>query len=379
MDFAPAVSDAGHMTEPMAPLEIEIRRRITAAGPMPIGSYMSLCLADPQHGYYVTRDPFGRRGDFTTAPEVSQMFGELIGLWIASLWQQMGSPENIRIVELGPGRGTMMADAMRAAKVVPAFISAAVLHLVEISPALQAIQEENLSSLDAPKTWHRSLSDVPAGATIFVANEFFDALPINQAVKMSDGWHRRGVAIASDGALVYQNETDPMPHFGSTLPETLRNAAEDEIFEWRSDAETKELGQRIAREPSAALVIDYGHSESATGETLQAVRDHLFADPLTAPGDADLTAHVDFEALRRGLGAMGAIVFGPIEQSLLLKRLGIDTRAETLRANLPPAKAHEIDNALARLTGFGRTGMGTLFKAMAVTHPSLGTPPGFKD
>jgi SAM-dependent MidA family methyltransferase len=362
----------------MTPLEIEIRRRITAAGPMPIGNYMSLCLADPQHGYYVTRDPFGRGGDFTTAPEVSQMFGELIGLWIVSVWQQMGSPENIRVVELGPGRGTMMVDAMRAAKVVPGFINAAVLHFVEISPSLQTIQEENLSALGVPKTWHRSLSDVPSGTAIYVANEFFDALPINQAVKMSGGWHRRGITIASDGALVYGVEDDPMPHFGSTLPDAVRSAAEEEIFEWRSDAETKELGRRLAREPSAALVIDYGHSESATGETLQAVRDHLFADPLTMPGEADLTAHVDFEALRRALEAMGAVAFGPIEQALFLKRLGIDTRAETLRANLPPAKTHEIDAALARLTGFGRTGMGALFKAMAVAHPSLGTPPGFE-
>jgi SAM-dependent MidA family methyltransferase len=290
----------------------------------------------------------------------------------------MGSPENIRVVELGPGRGTMMADAMRAAKVVPGFINAAVLHFVEISPSLQTIQEENLSALAVPKTWHRSLSDVPTGTAIYVANEFFDALPINQAVKMGDGWHRRGITIAPDGALIYGVEDDPMPHFGSTVPDAVRNAAEEEIFEWRSDLETKELGRRLAREPSAALVIDYGHSESATGETLQAVRDHLFADPLTMPGEADLTAHVDFEALGHAFEAMGAVAFGPIEQALFLKRLGIDTRAEMLRASLAPAKTHEIDAALARLTGFGRTGMGALFKAMAAAHPSLGMPPGFE-
>lgn len=366
------------MTDTMTPLEVEIRRRITAAGPMPIGNYMSLCLADPQHGYYVTRDPFGRVGDFTTAPEVSQMFGELIGLWMVSVWQQMGSPENIRIVELGPGRGTMMNDAMRAAKVVPAFIDAVVLHFVEISPALQALQEQTLSSLDAQKTWHRSLSEVPSGPAIFVANEFFDALPINQAVKTGDGWHRRGVAIASDGSLAYQTEADPMPHFGATLPASVRNASEGDVFEWRSDTETMELGRRIAREPGAALIIDYGYTESATGETLQAVSDHQFADPLVTPGEADLTAHVDFEALRRSLEAMGAIVSGPIEQALLLRRLGIDTRAQALKANAERVKAHEIETAVARLTGFGRTGMGALFKAMAVAHRSLGTPPGFE-
>jgi SAM-dependent MidA family methyltransferase len=363
----------------MTPLEDEIRRRIAAAGPMPVGQYMSLCLTDPQHGYYVTRDPLGRSGDFTTAPEVSQMFGELIGLWIVSVWQQMGSPDNIRIVELGPGRGTMMNDAMRAAKVVPAFVKAAVLHFVEISPALQAIQEQTVSAIEAPKTWHTSIAGVPAGPAIFVANEFFDALPINQAIKIGDAWHRRSVGIASDGAIVYRAEPDPMPHFASTLPAAVRNAVEGEIFEWRSDIETMELGRRIARQPGAALVIDYGHAESATGETLQAVRDHLFADPLTTPGDADLTAHVDFEALHRGFEAMGAIAFGPIEQALFLRRLGIDTRAETLKANASRAKAHEIDSAMARLTGFGRTGMGALFKVMSVAHRSLGTPPGFEN
>jgi SAM-dependent MidA family methyltransferase len=366
------------MTETMAPLESEIRRRIEAAGPMPIGQYMSICLTDPQHGYYVTRDPLGRGGDFTTAPEVSQMFGELIGLWMVSVWQQMGSPENIRIVELGPGRGTMMNDAMRAAKVMPAFTKAAVLHLVEISPALQAIQEQTLSAIDMPLTWHKSLSDLPGGTAIFVANEFFDALPINQSVKMADGWHRRAVAVASDGAIVYRPDPEPMPHFASTLPTAVRDASEGEVFEWRSDTETMELGRRVAREPSAALIIDYGHAASATGETLQAVRDHLFADPLTAPGEADLTAHVDFEALARGIEAMGAVVFGPIEPALFLKRLGIETRADTLRANAARGKAHEIESAMARLTGFGRTGMGALFKAMAVAHRSLCTPPAFE-
>jgi SAM-dependent MidA family methyltransferase len=359
-------------------LEAEIRRLIAVAGPMPVAEYMRLCLTHPKYGYYTTRDPFGRDGDFTTAPEISQMIGELIGLWVVSVWQQMGSPDNIRIVELGPGRGTMMADAMRAAKIVPDFINAVVLHFVEISPALRAIQEENLSAVDVQKNWHTSLSEVPAGTTIFVANEFFDALPINQAVKTGDGWHRRGVAAASDGALVYQTDAEPMPHFGATLPASVRNAAEGEVFEWRSATETMELGRGIAREPSAALVIDYGHTESGTGETLQAVRDHLFADPLTSPGEADLTAHVDFEALRRSFEAMGAAVHGPVEQALLLRRLGIDTRADMLKANASRAKAHEIDTAMARLTGFGRTGMGALFKAMAVTHRSLGAPPGFE-
>ncbi len=365
------------MTEAMTPLEADIRRRIAAAGPMPIGEYMALCLAHPRHGYYVTRDPLGTHGDFTTAPEVSQMFGELIGLWMVSVWQQMGAPDNLRIIELGPGRGTMMADAMRAAKVVPDFVKAAVLHLVEISAPLRARQEEAFGKLDMPAFWHQSLLEVPAGPAIVVANEFFDALPINQAVKMADGWHRRAVAIAPDGSLAYQPEPQPLAHFEATLPAAVHGARTGEIFEWRSDTATMDLGRRIVRAPGAALVIDYGHAESATGETLQAVRDHLFADPLSSPGEADLTAHVDFQALGRRLESMGASVFGPLEQAEFLDRLGIRTRAATLKANASRTAAHEIDTALARLIGSGRTGMGSLFKVMAATHPKLGPPPAF--
>jgi len=365
------------MTETMTPLEIDIRRRIAAAGPMPIGHFMALCLADPTHGYYVTRDPLGTGGDFTTAPEVSQMFGELIGLWMVNVWQQLGSPENLRVVELGPGRGTMMKDAMRAAKVMPAFTQAAVLHLVEISPPLQALQEASLAELNIPTFWHKTLTDVPGGPAVLVANEFFDALPVNQAVRMADGWHRRAVTIAADDSLAYIAEPAPLAHFEATLPPAVRAAREGEVFEWRSDTETMELGRRLAREPAAALVIDYGHAESATGETLQALRAQLFADPLSAPGEADLTAHVDFEALARTVEAMGARVYGPIEQGEFLRRLGIDTRAAQLKAKSERAKGHEIDAALARLTGSGRTGMGSLFKVAAITHPSMPPPPAF--
>jgi SAM-dependent MidA family methyltransferase len=367
------------MSPAMTPLEIDIRRRIAAAGPMPVGEYMSLCLTHPQHGYYVTRDPLGARGDFTTAPEVSQMFGELVGLWMVTVWQQLGAPENLRVIELGPGRGTMMSDAMRAAKIAPDFIKAAALHFVEISPALQTLQQQAIGATSIPATWHRSLDEVPAGQAIVVANEFFDALPINQAVKMDDGWHRRAVGIGADGAFRYEAEPAPIAHFETTLPRMVQQTRQGDVFEWRSDRETIELGRRVAREPSAALIIDYGHVESATGETLQAVRDHLFADPLAAPGEADMTAHVDFEALRHSFDALGCKVFGPIEQAVFLDRLGIQPRAQTLKANAARTTVHDIDAALARLTGAGRTGMGALFKVMAVSHATLGTPPAFED
>jgi NADH dehydrogenase [ubiquinone] 1 alpha subcomplex assembly factor 7 len=365
------------MTETMTPLEIDIRRRIAAAGPMPIGHYMALCLADPKHGYYITRDPLGAGGDFTTAPEVSQMFGELIGLWMVTVWQQMGAPDNVLVIELGPGRGTMMTDAMRAAKIAPEFGKAAALHLVEISPALQATQQQRLGDAGMSAAWHKTLAGVPSGPAIVIANEFFDALPINQAVKMTGGWYRRTVGTGADGALAYDVEPQPIPYFEPTLPAAVRAARDGEIFEWRSGADAMELGRRIAREPGAALIIDYGHVESATGETLQAVRDHLFAEPLSAPGEADLTAHVDFEALSRSVASMGADVFGPIEQAEFLDRLGIRARAQTLKANASRAQAHDIDSAMARLTGSGRTGMGSLFKAMAAVHRKVGIPPGF--
>ena len=171
------------------PLETEIRRRIVIAGPMPVHEYMTLCLTDGKYGYYTTRDPFGAGGDFITAPEVSQMFGEMVGLWMVAVWKQMGTPKNVNVVELGPGRGTMMKDALRAAKVIPAFLDTAAIHLVEISPALMAYQKRTLEPVSMPVSWHSALAVVPAGPVIVLANEFFDALPISQAVKTERGWH----------------------------------------------------------------------------------------------------------------------------------------------------------------------------------------------
>jgi len=359
-------------------LEAEIRRRIAVAGPMPVSEYMALCLTHPQHGYYVTADPLGARGDFITAPEVSQMFGELIGLWMAAAWQQMGSPENVRVVELGPGRGTMLKDALRAANIVPAFRQAIVLHLVEINPVLEAQQERTLEHLSIPMFWHPSLGDVPGGPAIIVANEFFDALPINQAVKAEDGWHERQVAIGDDNNFTFTMAPEPLPHFERLLPQRLAHAPTHSIFEWRGDTIGFDLGRRIARDGGVALVIDYGHSESAVGDTLQALGNHAYANPLTAPGALDLTAHVDFQALGQAVEAMGANAHGPIDQSVFLRRLGIETRANTLKMNASRVQGIEIDAALERLTGTGRSSMGALFKVMAFAPAELGIPPGFE-
>jgi SAM-dependent MidA family methyltransferase len=360
-----------------APLEAEIRRRIQASGPMPFCEYMALCLTDPDHGYYTTRDPLGEQGDFITAPEVSQIFGELIGLWMAAVWKQMGAPENLRIVELGPGRGTLMSDAMRTTHVMPGFRESVVLHLIEINPFLEAQQERALGHLGIPMSWHPAFDDVPGGPSIIIANEFFDALPVNQAVKTAHGWHERQVDIDSVGNLVFSFARDPIPLFDGLLPAALRGAPEQSIFEWRSDTMAMRLGRRIAGQGGAALVIDYGHAESDIGDTLQAVGRHAFADPLTAPGLIDLTAHVDFQALARAVESMGTDSHGPIDQSLFLRRLGIETRAAALKAKATPAKSAEVDLAVARLIGHGRTAMGALFKAAAFTHPKLGRPPGF--
>ena len=349
------------------PLETKIRARIAARGPIPVAAYMAMCLADPQHGYYMTRDPFGARGDFVTAPEVSQMFGELIGVWIAAVWQQMGSPAPVRIVELGPGRGTLMSDALRALKVMPALLKAATVHLIEISPVLKAKQRETLRDVAPPVSWHASLDAVPEGPAIVVANEFFDALPVHQAVKTAQGWRERCVGVNAD-RLAYTA--------GGPVDLTLI-AAEGAIFEWRDEDHAAALGERIARDGGAALVIDYGHAASSVGDTLQALGRHAFADPLGTPGKLDLTAHVDFEALARAATSAGATAFGPITQGDLLRRLGIETRAEKLKEKASPDAAARIDAALARLTGAAASEMGALFKAVALAHPTLGAPAAF--
>jgi len=364
------------MAEERSPLETEIRRLIAVAGPMSIAEYMRLCLTHPQYGYYVTRDPLGAHGDFVTAPEISQMFGELIGVWMVAVWQQMGSPENVRVVELGPGRGTLMNDALRAAKVVGDFHAALVVHLVEISPKLQQAQEQLLEGLGVPILWHSALAEVPSGPVIIIANEFIDALPVHQAVKRADGWHERVVEIAPSGELAIGIARDPLPHFEATLPRGLRQAPEGSVYEWRSDTVALEIGRRV-RTDGAALIIDYGHAWYGLGETLQAVAGHSFTDPLRAPGEADLTAHVDFAALAQSAQIIGGRIHGPISQRDLLRGLGIDKRAAALKTRAPE-RAAEIDQALARLTATGPRGMGELFKALAIADSKLGKLPGFE-
>src|SRR5215831_12006720 len=278
-------------------LETEIRRLIAIAGPMPVSQYMGLCLGHPTLGYYVTHDPIGNAGDVTTAPEISQMFGELLGLWAAAVWRQMGSPADVRLIELGPGRGTMMLDMLRAANVMPEFRRAIAVHLVETSPVLVARQKQTFANHDVSILWHETLADVPDGPAIIVANEFFDAIPVNQAIKQPDGWHERVVGLDLDGKLAFAIAAEPLKFFEQTLPPQVRMAEVGSLYEWRADTLALEVGRRVVRGGGGALIIDYGHRESMTGDTFQALRGKRKADPLVAPGLTDLTAHVDFQAL----------------------------------------------------------------------------------
>jgi SAM-dependent MidA family methyltransferase len=365
------------MADDYSPLEREIRRLIAVAGPMPVADYMRLCLTHPHHGYYLTRDPIGAGGDFITAPEVSQMFGELVGLWMVAAWREMGAPENVRVVELGPGRGTLMIDALRAAKVARDFHAAIVLHLVEISPQLKAVQQRVLDGRGVPTLWHAVLDEVPAGPVIIVANEFIDALPVHQAVKLADGWYERVIEIDAGGSLAMGTDRDPLPNFDATLPRELRASPQGSIYEWRSDTVAFDIGKRV-RTDGVALIIDYGHARQGLGETLQAVAGHAFADPLHAPGEADLTAHVDFASLALSAEIIGARSHGPVSQRDFLQRLGIDKRAAALKASRPE-KSAEVDAALARLTGTGPNEMGALFKVLAIADPKIGPLPALQE
>jgi NADH dehydrogenase [ubiquinone] 1 alpha subcomplex assembly factor 7 len=362
----------------LSPLQSEIKQLIKLSGPMPVWRYMELCLMHPQHGYYVSRDPLGREGDFTTAPEVSQMFGELLGLWAASAWRAIGSPSLLRLIELGPGRGTMMADALRAMRVLPSLHEVLSVHLVEINPLLRKKQKATLTGIHNVN-WHDRIEEVPEGPCIIFANEYFDVLPIHQMVKRETGWHERVVELDPSGKLTFAAAPEPTPRFEVLLPPLVRAAPIGAVFEWRPDSEIMKIATRVRDQDGAALIIDYGHVRSDAGDTFQAIARHSFTDPLKAPGEADVTAHVDFQALSRAVGDVGARVHGPVTQGEFLKQLGIETRAATLMAKASAELSEDISGALKRLTGGGRGGMGSMFKVLGVSEPRLEVLPGFLD
>ncbi len=354
----------------------KLKRRIAREGPITLARYMEVCLGDPDHGYYATRDPLGAEGDFTTAPEISQIFGELIGLWCAVIWRNMGKPETLHLIELGPGRGTLMADALRAVKVVPDFLNAAHIHLVETSPVLRAAQARNLDAPGRKPHWHSRAGDVPGGAAIFIANEFLDALPVRQFVRREGAWYERCVALSQAGALAFRTASQAL-QTPDILPRDLHDSAADgDICELRPGADelVEVIAARAGIHPVAALFIDYGHASSAPGETLQAVRAHKFADPLATPGEADLTAHVDFGRLGDIAARNSLEVHGPIPQAEFLGALGLKERCARLMETAADDDRKLVASGALRLTDPAQ--MGGLFKVMALTSKGL-TPPPF--
>ncbi len=361
----------------MGGLAEHLKSRIAKKGPLTVAQYMEEALGHPRYGYYMASDPFGANGDFTTAPEISQIFGELIGLWCAVVWRGMGAPSLLRLAELGPGRGTLLADAMRAGAKAPGFVEAVRLHLIETSPVLRRRQQETLkdAALKHQPSWHEDFDDVPDGSLLVIANEFFDALPVRQFQRTDDGWAERLVDAdpGKDGGFRFVLSDPVEPDMASEL----LSVPSGSLIETCAAAKdiVGDMARRVSTLGGAALIVDYGHAKSAAGETMQAVKDHAYHDPLDAPGDADLTAHVDFGALSGAALEAGASVHGPLSQGAFLENLGIHARAEALIAAASGFQAADIRAAVARLTSPGE--MGTLFKVMAITHPELAPPPGF--
>lgn len=332
---------------------------------------MALALGDPQYGYYMTRDPLGASGDFTTSPEISQMFGELVGLWCADLWLRAGQP-TLSLVELGPGRGTLMSDILRATRAVTGFHDALQVTLVDMSPVLSEIQRRTLTDAHPRIDWATTIATLPDKPTIILANEFFDALPIRQFQKRNQAWHECLIGADDRNSLVFGLAHEPMRMSGP-------GGSEGDILEYApiSDTIMHDLARHVATFGGAGLIIDYGYTQSGFGDTLQALKAHEFVNPLDAPGEADLTVHVNFEALELATRESGVRTHGPITQADLLDRLGIDTRVETLIRKASPQQIDDIRKARERLIEPTAKGMGHLFKALALSHKDWPTPAGF--
>jgi len=343
--------------------------RISEGGPITLADYMATCLMHPEYGYYATRDPFGAAGDFITAPEISQMFGELIGLCLAQCWLDQGAPDTFALAEAGPGRGTLMADILRVTRGVPGFHAAAELHLIETSPILRKAQSKTIARPDI--TFHERVDTLPELPLYLVANEFFDALPIRQFERDGDGWRERLIGL-TDGQLAFGlGGPTALPQLAHRLSDTKPG----DLVETCAPAEaaTAVIGARIHAHGGAGLIIDYGDWRSL-GDTFQAVKDHAATDPLANPGGADLTAHVDFEALARS--AAPAAHSRLTAQGVFLERLGITQRAQALARNLDGEALENHIAAHRRLTH--ATEMGTLFKVLGLFPKTANPPPGLE-
>jgi NADH dehydrogenase [ubiquinone] 1 alpha subcomplex assembly factor 7 len=349
------------------PLEARIAASITASGPIGVDAFMAQALYDPKDGYYIVQKPIGVAGDFTTSPEITQIFGELVGLWLAQSWIDLGAPAPFNLIELGPGQGTLMADILRVGAKVPGFLAAAQVHLVESNTHLRGVQKAKLSAFSP--TWHDQLSDVPEGPCLIFGNEFLDCMPIRQFVHAHDGWCEKQVGVDANGRLAFG--------LGPILPSPPRNARRDDEVGAALSSFVAGLHGRFAGHVGRALLIDYNDLAGHPGDTLQALYRHTKVSPLDHVGAADLTAHVDFAALARWCNATQLPYDGPISQSAFLSFLGIEARAQTLIA-ANPSCANNVQAAVERLTSEAH--MGALFSVICIDSPlneGRGPPLGF--
>jgi SAM-dependent MidA family methyltransferase len=353
----------------MTPLGEKLVRLISATGPIPVSDYMAHCLFDPHHGYYTTREPFGAEGDFTTAPEISQMFGELVAIWLYNAWTFADRPDAPVLAEIGPGRGTLMRDIVRTLVWLdPGFVRRTRFELVETSPRLREIQRTALAESLPAFAWHDSVETLPDGPLFIVGNELFDAIPIRQFVKLKSGWSERMVGLGEDGSLQFVAAAAGVEPAG--LPADAAAAPEGAIFEVAPAREAlmDVVAERIARGGGAGLFIDYGHVEAGLGDTLQAVGRHRYVDPLQAPGEVDLTTHVDFAALAAIAVAHG-LDHRLVTQGDFLLETGLLERAGSLGASADERGREAIRGQVERLAG--PDGMGTLFKVLTVARPAV--------
>jgi len=355
-----------------------IAERIRHSGPVSVAAFMTEAMFDPREGYYATKNPIGAGEDFITAPSVSQMFGELIGLWCGQVWMDMGQPDHFQLVELGPGTGQMMSDIVRAGRTIPGFIDAAQIHLIEASAALKMVQGRTLTPMGVEIGWLNRIEDIPPGPAIIVGNEFLDCLPMRQAVKQNGDWFERMIGLNEAGDAFRFVMGSILGAEADLIPKRLRDAPDDTLVELRpGDQQVVDvLAQRFATYPGHALFIDYGPATSEPGDTFQAIRQHQKTDPLEAPGTADLTARVDFEQLSVGAKAGGLEVSGPAQQGGWLKALGLELRAAALIRQTPELKSR-IARQVIRLSEPDQ--MGELFKVIGLSTPGLPKPPGFAD
>lgn len=359
------------------PLEDRLIELIKLKGPITIADYMTDALGHPHEGYYMQASPIGAEGDFTTAPEISQVFGELIGLWLVEAWNQMGSPSDFNLIEFGPGRGVLMEDALRAARVRPAFAKAAQLWLLESSGRLRLEQQKRLKATEAKPLWADEYADIPPAPALIVANEFFDCLPIRQFERIKSGWRERLVGLDEngDGLAFTLGRTPPPADYN--LPD-LSETQEGDIFEISFEAKkfVADICATLKEQGGYALIIDYGHMERGFGDTLQAVRNHKYWPPLASPGRADITAHVDFELLASAAIEAGVTAHGPVTQGRFLDRLGLAFRVEALCKGRDQQKADDIRAGAARIAS--PASMGEIFKVLCLSAPDLPAPAGFE-